>query len=97
VADKAIPGLAAATVLREVATPVTNYRYTLNARGSWAGYEATPQNVGPGALGASTPIPNLFQVGAWSGRAGQTGALASGAESAAQVGAYLSGAVAESA
>ena len=85
IADKAIPGLASATLVREVASPVTNYHYTLNAGGSWAGYETTPGNVGLGALGTTTPIPNLFQVGAWTGSFGQTAALASGVAAAQQL------------
>lgn len=89
VADAAIPGLADAVVLREVATPVTNLRYTLNPGGSWAGYEATPQTVGFSALGPTTPLPNLFLAGAWTGAFGQTAALRSGAGAAGLAETYL--------
>lgn len=89
IADKAIPGLASAVLQREVASPVTNYRYTLNPGGSWAGHETTPQS-GFG-LGPSTPIPNLFQAGAWTGSFGQTPALASGVAAGGQVINYLTG------
>ena len=93
VADAAIPGLADAVVVREVATPVTNLRYTLNPGGSWAGYEATPQTVGFSALGPTTPLPNLFLAGAWTGAFGQTAALRSGVRAAGLAEGYLAEAI----
>lgn len=89
IADTAIPGLGSSVIQREVATPVTNHRYTLNPGGSWAGYESTPRTVGPGALGTRTPVPNLFQAGAWTGQFGQLPALASGVSAAYQAANYL--------
>jgi phytoene dehydrogenase-like protein len=89
VADVAVPGLAAACVYREVSTPRTNQRYTLNPGGSWAGYESTPQVVGFSALGTTTPIPNLFLAGAWTGSFGQTAALRSGVRAGQTAQRYL--------
>ena len=91
-ADASIPGLAGAVVRRDVATPVTNQRYTLNPGGSWAGYEATPLTSGPAALGPTTPLPNLALAGAWTGSFGQMPALGSGVRAARRILAHLSGA-----
>ena len=77
-ADSVIPGLKAAIVHRETATPLTNARYTGNPGGSWAGYESVPSMVGAGSLGSRTPLPNLFLAGAWTGAFGETAALRSG-------------------
>ncbi len=87
-ADEAIPGLASAVVLREVATPVTNQRYTLNPGGSWAGYDHTVADI-MSQLGPTTPVPNLFQAGAWTGGFGETTALQSGMRAAYGAGRYL--------
>jgi phytoene dehydrogenase-like protein len=89
-ADEAIPGLAAAIVLREVATPITNQRYTLNPGGSWAGYDHTVTDI-MSQLGPTTPVPNLFQAGAWTGGFGETTALQSGMRAAHLAGGYLDG------
>jgi prolycopene isomerase len=77
-ADRAIPGLADAVQVREIATPLTNQRYTLNPGGAWAGFEIGPARRGPMTLGVRTPLPNLALVGAWTGYHGQMPALGSG-------------------
>jgi phytoene dehydrogenase-like protein len=87
-AEEWIPGLASAIVLREVATPLTNQRYTLNPSGSIAGYEHSMADV-MNRLGPATPVPNLFQAGAWTGGAGETTALQSGILAAQHAGRYL--------
>jgi len=76
--DRAIPGLADAVRVREVATPLTNHRYTLNPGGSWAGFERRPSGHGPTTLDTRTPLPNLVLAGAWTGNWGQLPALGSG-------------------
>lgn len=87
-ADAWIPGLASAIVVREVATPLTNQRFTLNPGGSWAGYEHTVADI-MSPLGPRTPVPNLFLAGAWTGGFGETTALASGMQAAGHAGRYL--------
>lgn len=87
-AEAWIPGLASAVVVREVATPLTNQRYTLNPGGSWAGYEHTVADI-MNPLGPTTPVPNLFQAGAWTGGFGETTALRSGMQAAGHAGRYL--------
>lgn len=89
-AEEAIPGLASAIVLREVATPVTNQRYTLNPGGSWAGYDHTVADI-LNPLGPTTPVPNLFQAGAWTGGFGETTALESGMRAAHSADRYVDG------
>lgn len=81
-ADMAIPGLADAVQIREIATPLTNQRYTLNPGGSWAGFESRPARHGPTALGMRTPLPNVVLAGAWTGHCGQIPALGSGVAAA---------------
>jgi phytoene dehydrogenase-like protein len=77
-AERAIPGLANSVRIREIATPLTNQRYTLNPGGSWAGFERGPASHGPAALGMRSPLPNLVLAGAWTGHCGQMPALGSG-------------------
>jgi prolycopene isomerase len=89
-AEEWIPGLTSAVVLREVATPLTNQRYTLNPSGSIAGYEHSIADI-MNQLGPATPVPNLFQAGAWAGGAGETTALQSGMRAAQYASRYLDG------
>ena len=81
-ADAAVPGIAGAIRFREASTPITNYAYTRNPRGAIEGYENTPANSGIGWLPQTTPIPNLFLVGAWTNTGGQNPAMQSGATAA---------------
>ena len=90
-ADRAIPGLADAVRFREVATPLTNQRYTLNPAGSWAGFERRPAGTGPAPLDARTPLPNLVLAGAWTGSFGQLPSLHSGVKAARLVERALAG------
>lgn len=73
-----VPGLRDAIRIREVSTPLTNFRYTRNPAGASVGYQSTPANMGPAALSAATPVRNLFLAGAWTGTAGMAPALGSG-------------------
>ena len=78
VADRAVPGLAAAIEVREASTPLTNHRYTANPGGAIEGYENTPENSGLGWLGAATPVRNLFLAGAWTTAGGMNPCMQSG-------------------
>ncbi len=77
-ASQAVPGLAAAIRHRDVATPLTKHRYTLNPRGAIEGYENSPANSGPGWLPQQPPIRNLLLAGAWTNTGGMTTAITSG-------------------
>lgn len=65
-AEKALlPGLRRAIEVKEVGTPLTNARYTLNHRGAIYGWDQTLDNSEPRRLPHHTPIKNLWLAGAW--------------------------------
>ncbi len=60
-----LPGLRKAIEVREVATPLTNIRYTANPRGAVYGWDQTLDNSGPSRFPQRTPVKNLYLSGAW--------------------------------
>jgi len=65
-AEKAhLPGLRAAIEVKEIGTPLTNWRYTRNYRGAIYGWDQTLDNSGPTRLPHTTPIKDLYLAGAW--------------------------------
>ncbi|MCJ7681736.1 MAG: NAD(P)/FAD-dependent oxidoreductase, partial [Candidatus Aminicenantes bacterium] len=60
-----LPGLREAIEVCEVATPLTNVRYTSNYRGAIYGWNQTLDNSNPRRLPHKTPIANLYLSGAW--------------------------------
>jgi all-trans-retinol 13,14-reductase len=60
-----LPGLRRAIEVKEVGTPLTNVRYTLNHRGAVYGWDQTLDNSEPRRLPHHTPIKNLWLAGAW--------------------------------
>lgn len=70
-AARAIPGLKDHILFREVATPYTYYRYTLNSNGSICGWtydrQKTFNPVGIGRIQKAvlTPVERLLQAGHW--------------------------------
>jgi phytoene dehydrogenase-like protein len=77
-----IPGLRESIKYVDVATPVTNVRYTRNSNGSIYGSVPTVNNISVGRLPERTPIPNLLLTGAWVSNGGMSTALLSGASTA---------------
>ncbi len=69
-----LPGLTEAIEIKEIATPLTNVRYTSNYRGAIYGWDQTVANSMPRRLGHKTPIQNLFLSGAWTQPGGGYGA-----------------------
>jgi prolycopene isomerase len=65
VEKKFLPGLRGAIEVKEVATPLTNLRYTLNPRGAIYGWNQTVDNSGQRRFPQKTPIRNLYLAGAW--------------------------------
>jgi phytoene dehydrogenase-like protein len=65
VQETLLPGLRKAIEVREVATPLTNIRYTSNYRGAIYGWDQTVDNCEPRRLPHNTPIRNLYLAGAW--------------------------------
>ena len=88
---RVIPGLSGSIRVQEVATPLTNWRYSRNTHGSIYGSEQTVDNMYLGRLSARTPIPNLFLAGAWVNGGGMSSALLSGRSTAGRVERYLGG------
>lgn len=72
---KLMPGLRKAIEVREVATPLTNARYTRNYRGAIYGWEQVLENSMPRRLPHKTPIANLYLAGAWTQPGGGYGAV----------------------
>jgi all-trans-retinol 13,14-reductase len=76
-----LPGLSKAIEVKEIATPLTNVRYTGNYRGAIYGWDQTLDNSNPRRLPHVTPVRNLYLSGAWTSPGGGYGAvLASGVE-----------------
>ena len=74
-----LPGLSKAIEVKEIATPLTNVRYTGNYRGAIYGWDQTLDNSNPRRLGHGTPVGNLYLSGAWTTPGGgYGGVLASG-------------------
>jgi phytoene dehydrogenase-like protein len=71
VADQVIPGLSEHILFRQISTPYTYSRYTLNSGGSICGWtydrQTTFHRKGTPGMGTSmlTPIRNLLQAGHW--------------------------------
>ena len=62
-AERIIPGLSQHILVKEVATPATIARYTLNRGGASMGWDQTPEDaIKPGQV---TPIKQLYLVGQW--------------------------------
>ncbi len=91
-AETALPGLREAIKYVEVATPLTNYRYSLNPGGSIYGSEQTVDNMYLNRLSEKTPISNLFLAGAWVTGGGMSAALLSGRSAARRALAHMDGA-----
>ena len=60
-----LPGLRKAIEVVEVATPLTNLRFTGNPRGAIYGWDQTVGNSGNSRFPQTTPIKNLYLSGAW--------------------------------
>jgi len=65
VEETVLPGLSESIEVKEIGTPLTNWRYTRNYRGAIYGWDQTMNNTGPNRVPHSTPIKNLYLAGAW--------------------------------
>jgi len=65
VEETVLPGLSEAIEVKEVGTPLTNWRYTRNYRGAIYGWDQTMNNSGPNRVPHATPIKNFYLAGAW--------------------------------
>jgi phytoene dehydrogenase-like protein len=64
-AERFIPELNKAIVCKEIATPATLERYTLNSGGACYGWASTPCQIQGNVMPPETHIRNLFLVGHW--------------------------------
>jgi all-trans-retinol 13,14-reductase len=62
-AEAHLPGLRRHILLKEVATPATNYSFTLSSGGNIYGPALTPDQLMPFRFGPRTPIEGLFLCG----------------------------------
>jgi prolycopene isomerase len=60
-----LPGLRKSIEVLEVATPLTNVRFTGHPRGAIYGWDQTVDNSGNRRFPQTTPIKNLYLAGAW--------------------------------
>ncbi len=90
-AETLLPNLRSTILYQEVASPMTNMRYSLNRGGSFSGAEQTVDNTFDNRLTAHTPIPNLFLTGAWVSAGSISSVLVSGRDTANLARAYLNG------
>jgi all-trans-retinol 13,14-reductase len=60
-----LPGLRKAIEVKEVATPLTNLRFTSNPRGAIYGWNQTVDNSGQRRFPQKTPVRDLYLAGAW--------------------------------
>jgi phytoene dehydrogenase-like protein len=65
VEETVLPGLSEAIEVKEIGTPLTNWRFTSNYRGAIYGWDQTLNNTGPNRMPHTTPIKNLYLAGAW--------------------------------
>jgi phytoene desaturase len=84
-AERAIPGLRAALVWKELGTPLTNAHYCGAHRGAAYGTAKTRWQLGPFASPIRTSIPGLFCCGSSTLSHGIAGAALSGLEAARRV------------
>jgi len=63
-AENVLPGLSSHIVVRDVATPLTVERYTLNSRGAFYGWNMTPESLCR-SLAQETCVEGLYLVGHW--------------------------------
>lgn len=81
-AEELLPGLSKHILFREIATPETYGKYTLNYRGAIAGWAVLASQDIDVRLNSVTPISNLFLSGHWTRSGG-------GVDNVAKSGAYV--------
>ncbi len=65
-AEKEIPNLSKHIIFKEVASPITLYKWTYNYKGAAYGWESNREQFGDISLTQRTAIENLFITGHWS-------------------------------
>jgi phytoene dehydrogenase-like protein len=63
--ERLIPGITKKIVVSTSASARTSWRFTLNQKGAMLGWEMSPDQLGEGRPGITTPIRDLYLVGHW--------------------------------
>ncbi len=84
-AEKLYPGFNDLIELKEVGSPSTFERYTLNTEGTLYGFENTKEMYGEAKMPITTHLKNLFQTGHWGKPGGGVWNVMSNAYSASKV------------
>jgi prolycopene isomerase len=63
--EAALPGVSQQIVLRQSASALTSWRFTLNHHGAMLGWEMSPDQLGEGRPALEGPVRNLFFTGHW--------------------------------
>lgn len=63
--ERLIPGITKKIVVSTSASARTSWRFTLNQRGAMLGWEMSPEQLGEGRPGITTPVRDLYLVGHW--------------------------------
>jgi len=64
-AQQLIPSLSDHIRVKEIATPATFYRYTLNREGAMYGWASTPEQIADNIMPVVTPFERLFLCSHW--------------------------------
>ena len=81
--EQLLPGLSEHIESLSIATPPTLERFTLNPKGTFFGFDGTPEQSLLNRLPQKTPIENLFLAGAWTFPGpGQSAVISSGISAA---------------
>ncbi|EFL52378.1 FAD dependent oxidoreductase [Solidesulfovibrio fructosivorans JJ]] len=80
--ERAIPGLSKMIVMSDSATPLTNFRFTLNTAGALYGYNQSTDNSFMSRLSNKTGVPGLYLASAWGNPGGGFGGALLGGKSA---------------
>jgi phytoene dehydrogenase-like protein len=90
-AEEFIPNLRQHIKYMEIATPLTNWRYSRNTGGSIYGTDQNVGNTHINRLPIKTPVSNLFLTGAWTFGGGMSAAMLSGHDTSQMVLAHMDG------
>lgn len=63
--EQVIPGFSDKIVVKQTASALTSYRFTLNHQGAMLGWEMSPDQLAPDRPSIVGPIKNLFFTGHW--------------------------------
>lgn len=63
--EQVIPGISGQIVVRQSASALTSWRFTLNRHGAMLGWEMSPDQLGGGRPSIEGPVQNLLFTGHW--------------------------------